>query len=233
MKNPILLPESTEPVCNIGSDKSLSILHISDTINMHCRLNNLPPADILIHSGDATMCGSEYEVLNFFEWFVALPHRHKIFVPGEKDLCLQSNMVAGLPENVHCLMNSEVRIGNVRFYGLPFFIDDVYAGKYDEEISKIPNNVDILISHQPPLGILDKEPGRGKRHYGSKVLYDRVRKEPIYHLFGHVNASSAYQGLVGPTYINSAMSTDSNVIVEGFHKFLFKSPDHLIEVWVE
>ena len=46
---------------------SLSILHLSDTHSQHRRLTQLPDADILVHSGDFTMNGSEQEAIDFIK----------------------------------------------------------------------------------------------------------------------------------------------------------------------
>jgi len=51
----------------------LRILHISDTHGAHRRLMALPEADVLVHSGDFTMNGSEAEALDFLEWLCDLP----------------------------------------------------------------------------------------------------------------------------------------------------------------
>ena len=66
----------------------LKILHMSDTHGVHRRLRNLPEADILVHSGDFTMSGSEAETLDFLEWVCDLPYRHKVLVAGNHDACL-------------------------------------------------------------------------------------------------------------------------------------------------
>ena len=42
------------------------ILHISDTHGCHHKLHDLPDADILVHSGDFTMNGSEQEARYLF-----------------------------------------------------------------------------------------------------------------------------------------------------------------------
>lgn len=43
----------------------------------------------------------------------------------------------------------------MHFYGVPLFIDDVISGEYDRQLNNIPNDTDVLITHQPPFGILD------------------------------------------------------------------------------
>ena len=58
----------------------LKILHLSDTHGVHSLLRDLSEADILVHSGDFTMSGSEAETLDFLEWLCDLPYRHKVLV---------------------------------------------------------------------------------------------------------------------------------------------------------
>ena len=66
----------------------MKILHISDTHGCHRRLDDLPQADIVVHSGDFTMNGSEQEALDFMNWFCDLPYPQKIFICGNHDDCL-------------------------------------------------------------------------------------------------------------------------------------------------
>ena len=61
----------------------MKILHISDTHNHHRQLQDLPAADVIVHSGDFTMAGTEAEVVDFMEWFCALPYKHKVFLSGK------------------------------------------------------------------------------------------------------------------------------------------------------
>lgn len=58
----------------------MKILHISDTHSQHRQLQDLPAADVIVHSGDFTMAGTEAEVIDFMEWFCALPYKHKVFI---------------------------------------------------------------------------------------------------------------------------------------------------------
>lgn len=54
-----------------------------------------------------------------------------------------------------------------------------------DEINQIPNDTDILISHQPPHGILDRS---GEILFGSMHLHKKVTEiKPRYHLFGHIH----------------------------------------------
>ena len=57
---------------------------ISDTHGHHAHLD-VPPGTILIHAGDFTMCGAEFEVEEFAVWFGALPHPYKIIIAGNHE----------------------------------------------------------------------------------------------------------------------------------------------------
>ena len=176
-----------------------SILHISDTHGLHRQLNALPAADVLVHSGDFTITGTDSEVIDFAEWFCGLPHRHKIFIAGNHDTCLFGASIDGLPDNCHYLCNSGVIIEGVKFYGVPMF-----AAAYDE----IPADTDIIITHEPPHGILDFADGI---NYGSLELLMRVSQvNPRYHLFGHIHAQRGTVMLSSTTFINGAAMTENN-----------------------
>ena len=102
----------------------MKILHLSDTHGCHHRLRGLPEADIVVHSGDFCMVGSEQEALDFLNWFCDLPYRHKIFISGNHDDSLYGANVDGLDDNVHYLCNSGLELDGLKFYGVPMFMGD-------------------------------------------------------------------------------------------------------------
>ena len=55
----------------------MKIIHISDTQGLHRQLNPLPEADVIVHSGDISNNGEANEVLDFLNWYVELPYKHK------------------------------------------------------------------------------------------------------------------------------------------------------------
>ncbi|MFV0469563.1 MAG: metallophosphatase domain-containing protein [Dysgonomonas sp.] len=181
----------------------MKILHISDTHNKHYLLQNLPDADIIVHSGDVSFSGAESEVLNFVEWFEKLPYKYKIFIAGNHDDCLFEENISGLLDNCFYLYNSEVVIDGVKFYGVPLFMEDILSGKYDEQISKIPTDTNVLITHQPPYSILDSSVNI---HYGNLDLLQRVLTiQPEYHLFGHIHNAYGIERIDNTTFINTSI----------------------------
>lgn len=131
----------------------MKILHISDTHNHHRQLQDLPAADVIVHSGDFTMAGTEAEVIDFMEWFCALPYKHKVFIAGNHDDCLFGADINGLPENCHYLYGNGVTIEGIKFFGIPMFVEDDISGNYTKMLENIPSNTDVLITHQPPISL--------------------------------------------------------------------------------
>ncbi len=163
----------------------MTFLHISDTHGRHAELSNLPNADIIIHSGDFTMAGTEQEAIEFLNWFCDLPYSHKIFIAGNHDECFYEATISGLDSNCHYLCNSSVIIDGISFYGVPFFMQDSFSDKQRKLYEKIPDYTDVLITHEPPLGILDLD---DNIRFGSEELLIRVcLMSPKLHLFGHIH----------------------------------------------
>ena len=185
----------------------MRILHISDTHNQHHLLQNLPEADIIIHSGDFSMSGSEDEILNFIEWFEKLPYKYKIFVAGNHDDCLFGENIEGLLDNCFYLCNSEVVIEGVKFYGIPMFMGNILLGEYDKNIRNIPSDTNILITHQPPYCVLDSSKNI---NYGDLNLLKRVLAvQPKYHLFGHIHNAYGIEKIENTTFVNASIVAEN------------------------
>lgn len=159
----------------------------------------MPPADVIVHSGDFTHCGTEQEVLDFLNWFIALDYPHKIFVAGNHDMCLwNAEMIEDLPTNVHFLQDRGVTIDGVKFFGLG----------YNHPVKLIDPSTNVLVTHEPPIEILDYSSGV---HWGNLPLRNCVEKvKPRLHLFGHAHES--YGGMVCGCvqYSNASLLNDQN-----------------------
>lgn len=194
----------------------MRILHISDTHSKHTQLGELPPADILVHSGDFTLDGNEQEALDFMNWLCDLPYKHKIFIAGNHDVCMYgAEAVEGLPDDVYYLCYSSVIIDGIKFHGVPMFIEDCKNGSYDEKCQSIPIDTDILITHQPPLMICDLgNHGCGINHYGNLTLAQRVSKLNLkYHLFGHEHEAYGIIKIKNTVFSNASIVDNKYNIV--------------------
>lgn len=184
----------------------MKILHLSDTHGCHRRLIDLPEADIVVHSGDFCMVGSETEAIDFLNWFCDLPYAHKIFICGNHDDCLYGANIDGLDSNVHYLCNTGVEINGVNFYGVPMFMGDCVTERQSRNISKIQEGTDVLITHSPAYGILDYD---DSINYGDKQLLTKVMElRPKLHLFGHIHRQHSIISMDGITFSNGAIMSD-------------------------
>lgn len=194
----------------------MKILHISDTIGHHSELQNMPKADVLVHTGNFTKSGKQKEVFDFLEWLYAQPYKYKIFIAGCNDSWLYDNDPAICERNCHCLRYSAVEIEGVRFHGIPAFPLD--SNLYDKVIDKIPQITDVLVTHSQPQ---IKRLVRGCPRLGDAV--EKIR--PRLHLFGSVcDDWGVYEYYEHTTLVNSAI-LDSN---DDGHASLMRP--HLIDI---
>lgn len=194
----------------------MRILHLSDTHGHHHELGPLPEADMVVHTGDFTCKGTFDEARDFVAWLAALPCRHKVFICGNHDFCMAGHDNAlPLPEGVTYLCHSAAEIEGLHFYGVPMFRSSIDDVSYEPLYRQIPEGTDVLLTHQPPYGILDGGDYQGHpHHYGSTVLLNRVRLvAPRLHLFGH-DHNVFGQTVIGPTlFSNGALAGHGCVLV--------------------
>lgn len=195
----------------------MKILHLSDTHGLHHQIKDLPVADVVVHSGDISHSGTESEVLDFLNWYIELPYQHKIFVTGNHDLCLwDAESIENLPENLYFLQDKGVTIGGLRFFGLAY--------SHPEDL--IPDDTDIVITHEPPVIILDESAGT---HWGNATLRNRIFEiKPRYHLFGHAHESYGTMKQDGIVFSNAALLDEKNRLVRKPRPFLLDMPGYVV-----
>ena len=175
----------------------MRIVQISDTHSRHHLLTSIPEGDVIVHCGDFSDNGTEEEVLDFLNWFIELPHSHKIFVTGNHDLCLwDADDIEDLPDNVHFLQDKGITINGVKFFGIA----------YNHPTGIIPDDADVLVTHEPPLGILDETMNM---NWGNPAILQRVMQiKPQYHLFGHAHQANGATICKGIVFSNGSVLND-------------------------
>lgn len=201
---------------------AIRIVCISDTHGQHRQLK-VPPGDILIHAGDFMLSGRRLEeIVDFDAWLGSLPHPHKIAVAGNHDLLFEAypEMAQGRLKNATYLENSGVEILGLHLWGSPvqpsfnnwaFNVDRGAAIR--RYWSKIPLNTDILITHGPPFGTLDKIDILSP-HLGCEELAKAVSKiKPWLHVFGHIHGGYGKESVDGDrTFANCAVLNERYVL---------------------
>lgn len=180
------------------------IWHISDTHANHHKLRIPDDVDIVIHSGDCTNSRHPFpnstELWDFIGWFRGLPIKHKVLVAGNHDSAIQGRMVTkdNFEEwGITYLENSSAEIEGFKIWGSP--LTPTYGDwcfmmarhKIHRAWGTIPEDVDIVVTHGPPKGILDltENKDRSLEQVGCKSLLRRMTEiEPMIHCFGHVHS---------------------------------------------
>ncbi len=71
--------------------------------------------------------------------------------------------------------------------------------------AQIPKDTDILVTHGPPLGILDQAPG-SEYHAGCQQLLAAVRRiKPMLHIFGHAHGGYGTFKMADTLFVNAAL----------------------------
>jgi Icc-related predicted phosphoesterase len=191
----------------------MNIVLISDTHGLHNAMD-IPEGDLLIHAGDLSSRGLPHEVQAFMTWFGKLPHPHKVMIAGnhdflaEKDPALFESMV---PEGVTYLNDSGVEIEGIKIWGSPiqpWFHDWAFNRIRGPQIRThwqlIPPDTDLLITHGPPFGILDKV--ENGPNVGCEDLLAVVEQiNPKLHVFGHIHEARGIVEKSKTIFVNASM----------------------------
>ncbi|WP_419191276.1 metallophosphatase domain-containing protein [Saltatorellus ferox] len=191
---------------------------LSDTHGMHDEIV-VPEGDLLIHAGDLTGRGTSREVTRVAEWLADLNHRHKLVIAGNHDFLFESDSERGraLIESAGAtyLQDEGVEIDGVHFWGSPWqpwFHDWAFNLARGEPLrrvwAKIPPATDVLITHGPPFGMLDRV-ARTNEPVGCEALTERLRELDVrLHVFGHIHEAYGVDvALDGRLSINASIAT--------------------------
>lgn len=198
---------------------------ISDLHGMYERVN-IPEADVLIVAGDVTGYGQIVEVTRFIEWLSGQPAEHKIFVGGNHDRALQKEGITEAhrrqlsSNNIHYLQDRELVIDGIKFYGSPHspeFMNWYFMYERGEEAraiwSLIPEDTDVLITHTPPKGILDRcayDNPPYPQDAGCEELLERIKVvKPKLSISGHIHEGRGMDvvSILGTKCINASICT--------------------------
>lgn len=207
----------------------MKLVCISDTHNQH---NNvpIPPGDVLIHAGDFTSGGSIKEIIDFDSWLASLPHKWKVVIAGNHDLLFEKapTLARSLVPNAIYLQDQMTEIQGIKIYGTPWqprFFDWAFNLDRGNEIRRkwdmIPEDIDVLVTHGPPYGILDQT--IIGELVGCDDLLARIEiVKPKCHIFGHIHHSyGAMMGEGDNTLHINASSLDE--------RYKYKHPPFVID----
>lgn len=174
----------------------MRLVLISDTHTFHEQVA-VPEGDVLVHCGDMGLRGNPQEIQPCLDWLNDQPHKHVVAIAGNHDWAFQKWPQQLKLGRIDYLENSSVNIDGKNFYGSPVqpeFMNwafNVARGKAIKEYwDMIPDAglVDVLLTHGPPMGILDQSSPGKSDHLGCEDLANQVfRSKPLVHVFGHIH----------------------------------------------
>lgn len=201
------------------AQQDLRLTVLSDTHQLHRELDDLPGGDLLIHCGDFSFFSRSYAAIQDFAlWLAEQPYRDKIVCFGNHEFAFEADprrRSVFENEGVIVLVNEGVEIQGLRIWGSP--VTPLYGGAFgvssDLERARhwrgIPADTDVLITHGPPYGILDRSPTHSpgqQQSQGDPQLLQAVQTvHPLLHCFGHIHGAYGVAEQNGTTYLNAAL----------------------------
>lgn len=142
----------------------LRVVHVSDTHMSHHQLK-MPDGDILVHTGDLSGVTNMNELFSFNNWLKGMEGKYReiFFVPGNHDGQFeQLSFCQNILTECKVLFDQQVEFDGYKIYGSPWtltFFDWWFMkdkDKIQEVWDKIPDDTNILLTHQPPYLCLDR-----------------------------------------------------------------------------
>jgi Icc-related predicted phosphoesterase len=197
-----------------GTTPHMEILLVllADTHGFHRRIR-IPDGDILVVAGDFCMYGDFKELDEFNAFLGKLPHKHKVVVAGNHDICMERSpeYARSRLTNAVYLQDQAVTLMGLSLYGSPWqpqFMDWAFNLPQGEALKRkwdlIPPNTDVLITHGPPYGFGDTT--EAGEHAGDQELAKAIKRiKPKINVFGHIHEGYGSFRLGETTLINASV----------------------------
>jgi Icc-related predicted phosphoesterase len=193
----------------------MKICCVSDTHERHDHFE-IPPSDLLVHAGDMTMMGNLEALKDFHGWCVRLLNagivKKVIAIAGNHDFLFEREpeLARSIFQSISYLEDSGEEWEGIRFHGTPWqpwFHDWAFNLRTEDELRRkfamIPEKTDVLISHGPPRGILDRT--IEGLSVGSTSLLDRILQvKPKLVIFGHIHEGYGMLEQDGIRFVNAS-----------------------------
>jgi len=202
---------------------SLKICCISDTHGSHNEIvfdDKMLSCDILIHAGDWSFLGKPEEIFEFNRWVGTLPFKEVIVIAGNHEVFLEKmgkDIAKQYLFNAVYLENETFVYKGYKIFGTPIssrFYNWAFMKSEEEAfriLSRMPEDVDVVVSHGPCRGILDKvyRAGGIMENTGFQSLRDKVfQVKPKLFISGHIHNDSGIEEHERIKFINCALLDD-------------------------
>ena len=154
----------------------------------------LTHGDILLIAGNVLGENTETDYKRFYDWCHHQKYRKVIFIAGNHDTWILENRRKPFNHGkVEYLCDSGTVFEDYKVWGTPCSVD-FFPDAEKNPFEKIPDDVDILMTHIPPRGILDQA-HPNDFPLGSSMLMGQLtyRFRPFVHVFGKIPGSYGKQ----------------------------------------
>lgn len=192
----------------------------------------IPDGDVFIHAGDLMQNGYPDEWKERVDWLARLPHKVKIYVPGNHDFHMQvypgpalqnlrsaGVICVGLPGNDHyaryVLPNGMTLLGLPYVTGLPRWAFNIGQNELRRKLHELwdyKHIPDVIVSHAPVRGILDtvrrnhKDECAGESEYFFHLEHAvKHNMQPKIWISGHIHEGYGTLDQDGCKFYNVAM----------------------------
>lgn len=188
--------------------------------DLHGNYPDMPGGDLLIIAGDLTATDHHTQYLTFRDWVFSQDYKKSVVIAGNHDMLLDSQMISLVGNGLNYLYDSGTEFEGLKIWGSPWttlfkgihpkckaFMDS--EDKIGKKFALIPKTTDILVTHSPPYGILDKT---DKGHVGSIYLKSQVIHitKPRLHVFGHIHECGGQKMEIDKTTFVNASYVNEN-----------------------
>lgn len=193
------------------------IVMVSDTHDRYKDLVDMPKGDILVMAGDLTFDGAANELRRLNDWLDEQDYDHKVLIPGNHDLTFEARWdwaCRKVPAADAILDQEMYDADGIKIWGeprQPWFYD--WAFNVDREEmkercwDKVPDDVDILLTHGPPWGVGDFTT-RGA-HVGCVAQREYIlEKKPPLVVCGHIHSGYGIHILGNTTVVNASVCNE-------------------------
>lgn len=220
--------------------KPIKIVAISDTHSHHNEIE-IPECDLLIHSGDFVFSHDRAQMYekdatqDFCAWFRSQDQaKRKIAVAGNHDFICQENEAEVrdmFGPDVDYLVDEGVEVEGWEIWGTPWqpnFHNWAFNVENDHhmwsKLNRIPKDTDILVTHHPPYGILDKS--SWGHTCGCPLTLRHLKKtlDVKLHIFGHIHPGYGMVQKDGIVFCNATI-VNEKYTVTNLPQIINISPD--------
>lgn len=207
----------------------MKILALSDTHTYFPRFSKIPKGiDLIVMAGDITSAGQIEQYTYFIKKWKEIMLKKNIpqmlFVYGNHDRNPQiAQMLFDDEPMFHATSSGVFEYGGIRFLcssatktfgGWAFERSPSGMSEHFFDLFHRNEDIDIVVTHTPPYGIMDYARMGTKEHCGCPYLLEEIiNHKPKIHIFGHIHSEYGNFKVYDTHFYNVSQCNDSYVMV--------------------